>query len=106
MSVITKEYVVTAPDYTHHYEIEYRKHERKQHYEIWVLYHPEDPWGKDDHTHHLCKSGQVCVREGREPRDFEFAEAIAHYWMERFSRYVATGTFEDHGAAVHTPDQS
>ena len=104
MKNITKEYYVTGPGYDHHYEVEYRWHSSSGHYEILALYHPKDPFGNDDQIHHLISTGKVCVKQGKEPRDFETAEAITYYWMERFSRYVVSGKFTDDGASVEVPD--
>lgn len=99
-----KEYQTNGPGYTHHYQIDFRWQATPQHFEIWVPYHPQDPFGNDDNVHHLIATGQLCVRKGREPRDFETAEAVAYYWMERFSRYVVSGKFVDDGAKVEVPD--
>ncbi len=104
MKTITKEYQITGPNYTHYYEIEFRWLAAAGHYEIWVPYHPDDPFGNDDQVHHLVSTGKLCVREGKEPRNFEAAEAICYYWMERFSRYTITQKFTDDGASVDVPD--
>jgi hypothetical protein len=62
---------------------------------------PPDPYGKGATTHHRYSSGKICVAAGKEPRTYEKAEAIAQYWVERYSGYVTTGTFADTGAKVH-----
>lgn len=105
MNNITKEYEITGPSYTHYYEIEYRWIGSPGYYQIWVLYHPDDPHGNDDSTHHLGRDGKLCVNALKAPRDFETAEAIAYYWAERFSRYILSGNFTDDGAIVEVPDR-
>jgi hypothetical protein len=61
---------------------------------------PPDPRGKGAGAHHRYPTGEVCVAAGRAPRTFDRAEAIARYWAERYSAYLATGTFADTGATV------
>jgi hypothetical protein len=61
---------------------------------------PPDPHGKGVTSHHRYSSGEVCVAAGKEPRTFDKAEAIARYWAQRYSAYVATGAFADTGAKV------
>lgn len=61
---------------------------------------PDDPHGNGVTTHHRYQSGEVCVAAGKEPRDYDKAEAIARYWVQRYADYVDTGTFADNGAKV------
>jgi hypothetical protein len=63
---------------------------------------PDDPHGKCSTTHHRYESGEICVVAGKEPRDYDRAEALARYWAQRYSDYVSSpsGTFNDNGARV------
>jgi hypothetical protein len=104
MKTIIKEYHVTAPSCDHHYQIEYRWIGSPGYYQIWIPYHPDDPFDNDDEVHHLCTNKRLCVNSLKAPRDFETAEAIAYYWMERFSQYILSGRFIDDGGKVEIPD--
>jgi hypothetical protein len=100
MRTVTKEY--ENDEYGDLYEIEYRGDEGwfSSTWEIWALAAPENSFDDDVAKCHLYPSGQVCVTPGKEPGDLESAEAVAHYWMERYSEYVRTGVFRDDGGSV------
>ena len=94
-----KRYENRQPRYTHVYEIDIRK-ENDGTYSAYCLEHPPNPFDNDVRKCHLYQSGKICVKEGKEPRSFEVAEAFARYWMVGYSEYVRTGEFPDEGGSV------
>jgi hypothetical protein len=105
MSVVKRQrYENRQESYTHVYLIEIRR-EADGTYWVWCLEHPEDPWGRGAEHHHLYDTGKLCVREGREIRSQEVAEAFAHWWMQRFSEYCETGTFPMTRGSIRVPDR-
>ena len=100
MKTLTKEYENDA--YGHLYEMEYREDDGwfSSTYEMVALTAPANRYDTDVAKCHLYPSGKICVTPGKEPRDFETAEAVALYWMERYSEYVETGVFRDDGGSV------
>jgi len=67
---------------------------------IYAPVAPDGPYGNGPTTHLLYASGEVCVAPGKEPRDYDKAEAVARYGAQCYSDYVTTGTFSDNGAKV------
>jgi hypothetical protein len=96
---VVKRYENRQPGYRHPYVIEYRL-ESEGYYTIWCTEHPENPFDTSVVKCHLYSNGKVCVAAGKEPRTIEVAEAIAHYWMARYSEYVRRGVFVDDGGRV------
>jgi hypothetical protein len=76
--------------YTDHYTIAYHREDDGT-YSIHAEDRPDDPFRDRDECHIDLNGTKVCVREGREPRSIERAEAIAHAWMLKYSVYIRTG---------------
>ena len=87
---VRKEYRVNRCDL---FVIDYVK-TSKGFYEIYARRHPPDRFQRGVTHHHLYSNGQVCVTAGREPRTLEAAQYIARHWMESYSTYTRTGTFQ------------
>jgi hypothetical protein len=90
------------PGYRDRYLMEFR--DEGDHWTIWCHAHPPDPHGKSASEGHLLASGKLCQRSGHESTTLEHAEAFAHWWMERWSVYVRTGTFPMTPGTVHVPE--
>jgi hypothetical protein len=90
--VATKRYVNRQPGYKDRYTIAYWR-EADGTYTIHAEERPHDPFLINDEAHVALKGTKVCVTPGKEPRDFERAEVIAHAWMFGYSVYVRTGKF-------------
>lgn len=97
----SKSYQNRQASYVHTFEFEFRRDDDGR-YWIYVDRRPGNPRGGDVHLHPCCD--QICVTQGKEPRSFEMAEAIAHYWMLGYSTYVHTGDFPNEGGRVYVQD--
>ena len=87
------------------YKIEYRFNTGKGWWEVYAVDKPTNRFNTNINDSHICpKTGLICVAKGREPRDFEKAEAIAYLWMQGFSVYVKTGSFPATGGRVNVID--
>ena len=104
MSKVTKYFRNRGAGYTDVYRIEFEWLEHVRYFVMYCHEHPDDPHGKSPEHHHLMGSGKLCQRAGRESRTMEHAEAFAHWWMERYSIYVRTGTFPMTSGTVRVPD--
>lgn len=83
------------------YCIEYRT-DKSGKIALYCTDHPTNRYSDDPRKTHIFedKGGKLCVAAGREPRDFEHAEAIAFLWMQGYSQYVRTGEFGATGGCV------
>jgi hypothetical protein len=90
------------PEYTHRYRIAYWLEDGC--YSLWCCEHPSvSP--SDNDTHHLQANNWICVRAGRDPRNFETAEALAWHWMLSFSEFAYRGKFDNGGRRINMPDR-
>ena len=96
MASATKRYRVDGRD---DYTIEYREQSNGT-IKIVAVECPDDPHGNGPSTHHRYDSGEICVKEGKEPRTLDQAKAIASLWMKRYSQYVRTGSFDSSGGRI------
>lgn len=85
-------YVNRQPEYADRYTIAYYR-EHNGTYTIHAEDRPDDPVRDHDEAHVDLNGTLVCVRQGKEPRTLERAEAVAHAWMLGFSEYVRSGEF-------------
>lgn len=95
MATVTKHFRVDGRD---DYTIEFRESSGKL--KIFAVDCPDDPHGNGPSTHHRYDSGEICVKEGKEPRTLDQAKAIASLWMKRYSQYVRTGSFDSSGGRI------
>lgn len=84
---------------SHMYTIEYRE-DASGKIKMHVTEHPKPPGGNNPNFSHLNTDGTICVTPGREPKNFESAEAIAFLFMRGFSHYVQTGKAAPSGGRV------
>lgn len=76
------------------YTIEFRWISKAGYYELYCLEHPYNPHSTDVNDCHLWPSNKICVSAGKEPKTFDRAVAVAHYWIHYYSKYVRTGSKE------------
>lgn len=103
MSVIRKTYENRQAGFTDRYGVEFHQDEPNGKVTTFIPVCPQDPHGKSVDEHHRFANGKLCVAAGKEPRSFEAAEAVAQYWMSKYSEYVRSsdGKFRDTGGRVN-----